>query len=61
MCRRESTEPTPAPEGGLRSAYQIPNGELTQDTVSKSTVQKVAIGLLASVLAFITLFAVPAG
>jgi hypothetical protein len=30
-------------------------------SVSKSTAQKVAIGLLAAVLAFITLFAVPAG
>jgi hypothetical protein len=30
-------------------------------SVSKSTTQKVAIGLLAAVLAFITLFAVPAG
>lgn len=30
-------------------------------SVSKSTLQKVAIGLLATVLAFITLFAIPAG
>ena len=30
-------------------------------SVSKSTAQKVAISLLASALAFITLFAVPAG
>ena len=30
-------------------------------SVSKSTAQKVAIGLLAAVLAFITLFAIPAG
>lgn len=30
-------------------------------SVSNSTLQKVAIGLLATVLAFITLFAIPAG
>ena len=32
-----------------------------QISVSKSTVQRVAISLLAAVLAFITLFAIPAG